>query len=54
MKIEMLGAHNTETDKARLPSVLVDDVIALDAGGLAASLSLERQQHITISTTART
>jgi len=46
MKIEMLGAHNTETDKARLPSVLVDDVIALDAGGLTASLSLERQQHI--------
>jgi len=46
MKIEMLGAHNTETDKARLPSMLVDDVIALDAGGLTSSLSLERQQRI--------
>ncbi len=46
MKIEILGAHNTETDKARLPSVLVDDVMALDAGGLTASLPLERQQQI--------
>jgi len=46
MKIEMLGAHNTETDKARLPCLLVDGVIALDAGGLTASLPLERQRQI--------
>ena len=46
MKIEMLGAHNTETDKARLPSLLVDDVVALDAGGLTSSLSLDRQRQI--------
>ncbi|MGA2157766.1 MAG: MBL fold metallo-hydrolase [Dehalococcoidia bacterium] len=46
MKIEILGAHNSETDKARLPSLLVDDVIALDAGGLTSSLSLERQHRI--------
>ncbi|MHB8085498.1 MAG: MBL fold metallo-hydrolase [Dehalococcoidia bacterium] len=46
MKIEILGAHNSETDKARLPSLLVDDTIALDAGGLTSSLSLERQHRI--------
>jgi 3',5'-cyclic-nucleotide phosphodiesterase len=46
MKIEMLGAHNTETDKARLSCLLVDDMIALDAGGLTASIPLERQQRI--------
>ena len=46
MKIEILGAHNTETDTTRLPCLLVNDVIALDAGGLTGSLSLERQQKI--------
>jgi phosphoribosyl 1,2-cyclic phosphodiesterase len=46
MKVEVLGAHNTETDKARLPCLLVDDTVALDAGGLASSLPLERQQKI--------
>lgn len=46
MKIEVLGAHNTETDKARLPCLLVDDVIALDAGGLTACLPLDRQQAV--------
>jgi glyoxylase-like metal-dependent hydrolase (beta-lactamase superfamily II) len=46
MKIEVLGAHNTETDRARLPCLLVDDVTALDAGGLTSSLSLERQRKI--------
>ncbi len=46
MKIEVLGAHNTETDRARLPCLLVDDVIALDAGGLTSSLTLTRQQAV--------
>lgn len=46
MKVEVLGAHNTETDGARLPCLLVDDRVALDAGGLSSSLSLERQQNI--------
>jgi cAMP phosphodiesterase len=46
MKVEVLGAHNTETDKARLPCLLIDDLIALDAGGLTSSLSLERQQMV--------
>ena len=46
MKIEMLGVHNTETDKARLPCLLVDDVMALDAGGLTSSLTLQRQRAV--------
>ncbi len=47
MKVEILGAHNSETDTARLPSLLVDDVIALDVGGLTSRLSLQRQHLIT-------
>ncbi len=46
MKIEILGAHNTETDRCRLPCLLVDDEIALDAGGLTSSLALDKQQRI--------
>jgi cAMP phosphodiesterase len=46
MRIEILGAHNTETDNTRLPCVLVDDVLVLDAGGLTSSLSLKRQQRV--------
>lgn len=46
MKVEVLGAHNTESDRAKLPCLLVDDVIALDAGGLTSSLPLDRQQAV--------
>jgi ribonuclease BN (tRNA processing enzyme) len=46
MKVEILGAHNAETDRAKLPCLLVDDVIALDAGGLTSSLPLARQQAV--------
>lgn len=46
MKIEVLGAHNTETDRSRLPCLLIDDEIALDSGGLVSSLSLQRQHAI--------
>lgn len=46
MKIEVLGAHNTETDRARLPCLLIDEKLSLDAGGLTSSLSLQRQQMV--------
>jgi cAMP phosphodiesterase len=46
VKIEILGAHNTETEKYRLPCLLVDDAIALDAGALTSTLPLSRQQSI--------
>ncbi len=46
MKIRFLGAHNCETKDTRLVSLLIDDVLAIDAGSLTSSLSLEAQQKI--------
>jgi len=43
MQIRFLGAHNTETQTTRLPGVLIDNRLALDAGSLTSSLSLEEQ-----------
>jgi phosphoribosyl 1,2-cyclic phosphodiesterase len=46
MKIRFLGAHNCETKNTRLVSLLVDDVLAIDVGGLTAALSLEEQLRL--------
>ncbi len=46
MKIRFLGAHNCETKDTRLISLLIDDVLAIDAGGLSSGLSLEAQHKI--------
>jgi len=46
MKIRFLGAHNCETKDTRLVSLLIDDVLTIDAGSLTSSLSLEAQQKI--------
>ncbi len=46
MNIRFLGAHNCEWPKTRLISLLIDDVLAIDAGALTSSLSLEGQQKI--------
>jgi ribonuclease BN (tRNA processing enzyme) len=46
MKIRFLGAHNCETKYTRLVSLLVDDVLAIDVGGLSSSLSFEEQRKI--------
>ena len=43
MKIQFLGAHNCETATTRLVSILIDDALALDAGSLTSSLSIEAQ-----------
>ncbi len=43
MKIRFLGVHNTETRDTKLSGLLVDDVLALDAGGLTSSLTLSEQ-----------
>ena len=43
MKIRVLGAHNSESRSTRSMTLLVDDVLALDAGGLTSSLSFEEQ-----------
>jgi len=46
MKIRILGAHSTESNTAKCISILIDDVLAIDAGGLAASLSLAGQKKL--------
>lgn len=43
MNITILGAHNNETNKARCTSFLIDGTLAIDAGGLTSSLTLEDQ-----------
>jgi cAMP phosphodiesterase len=46
LKIQILGSHATEAKGARLTSLLVDGVLALDAGGLTSALSLSQQKRI--------
>ena len=46
MKIKFLGAHNCESRNTRLVSLLIDGVLALDAGALTASLSFPAQQRL--------
>lgn len=46
MLIRVLGAHNCESRDTRLVSLLVDDVLAIDAGALTSSLSFAAQQKL--------
>ena len=46
MKIRFLGAHNCERQNQKLVSLLIDGVLAIDAGSLTSSLSLEEQRKI--------
>ena len=46
MNIQVLGAHRCESQNSKFVSLLVDDVLALDAGGLASSLSFSAQQKL--------
>ena len=46
MKVQILGAHNIESENARCISLLVDDVMAIDAGALTCSLSFPAQQKL--------
>ena len=46
MDIQILGAHNCESYKLRLISLLIDGVLAIDAGSLASTLSFEAQQKL--------
>jgi len=43
MDIKFLGTHNTESRNTKLLSLLIDDIIALDAGSLTSSLSFSEQ-----------
>jgi ribonuclease BN (tRNA processing enzyme) len=46
MDIRILGAHNCESADSRFVSLLVDDVLALDAGALASGLSWQSQRRL--------
>lgn len=46
MKIRFLGTHSIEASGYRLPCLLVDDVIALEAGCLTSALSLGEQERL--------
>ncbi len=46
MKIKFLGAHNTESRLTRMTSLVIDDILAIDAGGLTSSLSFGEQMGL--------
>jgi len=46
MKIRFLGTHNCESQGTKLLSLLVDERLVLDAGGLTSSLSFEAQLRL--------
>ncbi len=46
MNIKLLGAHNCESQNTKLVSLLIDDSLVLDAGGLTSSLSFPAQQKL--------
>jgi cAMP phosphodiesterase len=46
MEVRILGAHSGEGKGLRMASVLIDSVLALDAGGLTSSLSLSEQKKV--------
>jgi ribonuclease BN (tRNA processing enzyme) len=46
MRITVLGAHNFESSRTRLVSLLIDGVLALDAGGITSALSLDEQLKV--------
>jgi ribonuclease BN (tRNA processing enzyme) len=46
MKIKILGAHNIASKETGCISLLIDDILAVDAGALVSSLSLKAQQNL--------
>jgi len=46
MKIRLLGAHKIETKTTRCACLLIDDILAIDAGAITSRLSLKAQQKI--------
>ncbi len=46
MNIKFLGAHNCESQNTKFISLLIDDTLAIDAGGLTSSLSFQAQQKL--------
>jgi ribonuclease BN (tRNA processing enzyme) len=46
MKIKVLGAHNTESRSTKHVCLLIDNILALDAGGLTSALSFRDQMKL--------
>jgi ribonuclease BN (tRNA processing enzyme) len=46
VKIQILGAHNIESRDSRCISLLIDNILAIDAGALTSSLSQAAQQKL--------
>jgi len=46
MNIQLLGVHSCESQNTKLTSLLIDDILVVDAGGLTSSLSFPAQQKI--------
>ena len=46
MKLTVLGAHDLESKTTRATCLLVDNHLAIDAGGLTTALTLEQQRKI--------
>ncbi|MEE8354048.1 MAG: MBL fold metallo-hydrolase, partial [Dehalococcoidales bacterium] len=44
--MQLLGAHNSESSTTALSSLLIDGVLALDAGSLASAISFEEQANV--------
>lgn len=46
MKVHFLGAHNSESKDTRCLSLVIDDILALDAGGLTTTLPFPAQKGL--------
>jgi ribonuclease BN (tRNA processing enzyme) len=46
MNIKLLGVHSCESKDTRLTTLLIDDILVVDAGGLTSSLSFPAQQKL--------
>lgn len=46
MEIQILGAHNCESRDTRLVSLLIDQVLVIDAGSITSSLPFSAQQKL--------
>ncbi len=46
MEIRVLGAHACESKESRYVCLLIDDFLAIDAGGLTSTLSFQAQQKV--------
>lgn len=46
MNVRFLGVNNVESRQSRMSSIVIDGVIALDAGGLTSSLSFRSQLRL--------